>query len=189
MRLLIIAGLCLILAGCSGVRVLSPDEFCAECQAESPSEAESSTSQTKLRQFQQGQDNGGLFSISVLRNQLGLGGQGGGGGGGTGIGVNSYLWRASLDTLSFIPLATADPFGGVIISDWYVPPDVTDERFKVSIFILDKQLRADGVKASVFKQVMSANGSWVDTGVNNDVPRQLEDAILTRARQIRIEGT
>src|SRR5690606_28650480 len=63
-----------------------------------------------------------------------------------GIGVNSYLWRASLDTVAFMPLASADPFGGVILTDWYAPPETPDERFKVNVFILDKQLRSDGVQ-------------------------------------------
>ncbi|MCZ6604995.1 MAG: DUF3576 domain-containing protein [Alphaproteobacteria bacterium] len=187
MRFLMIGGLVLVLAACSGLRVRSPDEFCAECQAESPYEKQLATSQTSQRQFQRGEDTGGLFSISLFRNQLGRGG-GNTGGGGSGIGVNSHLWRASLDTLSFIPLSTADPFGGVIISDWYVPPEVTDERFKVSVFILDTQLRADGVRATVFKQTLNPNGGWIDAEVSRDVSAQLEDAILTRAREIRVNG-
>src|SRR6201998_852295 len=64
------------------------------------------------------------------------------------VGVNSYLWHATLDTLSFMPLASADPFGGVIITDWYSPSTTQDERFKVNIFILGRELRADGVRAS-----------------------------------------
>ena len=79
----------------------------------------------------------------------------GNGGGGPGIGVNSYLWHASLDTVSFLPLASADPFGGVIITDWYSPPATPNERFKVNVFILNRELRADGVKATVFRQKLS----------------------------------
>ena len=63
--------------------------------------------------------------------------------GATGVGVNSLLWRASLDTISFMPLVSADPFGGVIITDWYTPPQTPDERFKVNIYILGRALRAD----------------------------------------------
>ena len=77
------------------------------------------------------------------------------------LGVNSYLWHASLDTLSFMPLASADPFGGVIITDWYVAPNAPDERLKVTIYILDRNLRADGLKVVVFRQ--TRNGAvWTD---------------------------
>ena len=71
------------------------------------------------------------------------------GGGGSGIGVNAFLWRASLDTLSFLPLASADPFGGVIITDWYAPPESPDERFKVTVYLLSEQLRSDGLRIAV----------------------------------------
>jgi hypothetical protein len=108
------------------------------------------------------------------------------GGGGVGIGVNSFLWRASLDTLAFMPLSSADPFGGVIITDWYSPPESPDERFKVNIFILDRQLRSDGVRAAVFHQHHEATGAWADTSVAAATQTDLENAILTRARQLRI---
>jgi hypothetical protein len=105
--------------------------------------------------------------------------------GSTGIGVNSYLWRASLDTVSFMPLASADPFGGVIITDWYTAQEKPDERFKVNVFILDKQLRSDGIQVKVFRQIMKG-GKWVDNPVADNTGRQMEDAILTRARQLRV---
>ncbi len=105
--------------------------------------------------------------------------------GSTGIGVNSYLWRASLDTVSFMPLASADPFGGVIITDWYEAEEKPDERFKVNIFILDKQLRSDGVKVKVFRQTLKG-GKWIDSTVADNTGPQMEDAILTRARQLRV---
>lgn len=108
------------------------------------------------------------------------------GGVGGGIGVNSYLWRASLDTISFMPLASADPFGGVIITDWYSPPETQDERFKVNLFILGRDLRADGVRATVFRQLADGSGSWTDAPVEQQTPVDLENAILTRARQLRI---
>jgi hypothetical protein len=107
-------------------------------------------------------------------------------GGGAGIGVNSYLWRASLDTLAFMPLASADPFGGVIITDWYSPAETPDERFKVNVFILDRQLRADGVRAAVFKQRRAPDGRWADAPVDPATQTELENAILSRARQLRI---
>ncbi|MCI5060106.1 MAG: DUF3576 domain-containing protein [Alphaproteobacteria bacterium] len=106
--------------------------------------------------------------------------------GSTGIGVNSFLWRASLDTVSFMPLASADPFGGVIITDWYSSAEKPNERFKVNVFILDKHLTSTGVKAKVFKQIKQSGG-WKDTQVAEATNRQMEDAILTRARQLRVE--
>lgn len=116
---------------------------------------------------------------------------GGGGGtepesGGVGIGVNSYLWRASLDTVAFMPLASADPFGGVIITDWYSPPEAADERFKINVYILGRDLRADGVRTAVFRQRQGAAGEWVDAAIDQQTVIDLENAILTRARQLRI---
>lgn len=103
----------------------------------------------------------------------------------TGIGVNSYLWRASLDTVSFMPLASADPFGGVILTDWYSPPESPNERLKLNVFILDRQLRTDGIQVKVFRQVKNG-GDWRDAEVADDTARKLEDTILTRARQMRV---
>ena len=106
-------------------------------------------------------------------------------GGGTGIGVNSYLWRATLDTVSFLPVNSADPFGGVIITDWYSPDGSADERFKLNIYILDTQLRADGIRVQVFRQVRDG-ADWVDAPVETETSVTIEDAILTRAREMRI---
>ncbi len=106
----------------------------------------------------------------------------------TGIGVNSFLWRASLDTMSFMPLVSADPFGGVIITDWYAPPESPGERVKITIYILGRDLRADGVRASVFRQLRDESGDWVNATVEKRTQVELEDAILTRARQLRVAG-
>ena len=108
-------------------------------------------------------------------------------GGGGGIGINSFLWRASLDTLSFMPLSSADPFGGVIITDWYSPPESPGERFKMTIYIVDRRLRADGIKVAVFKQARSGAQDWVSAEVADDTAIQLENAILVRARQLRLD--
>lgn len=107
-------------------------------------------------------------------------------GAGSGIGVNAFLWRASLDTISFMPVTSADPFGGVIITDWYTPPATPNERFKLNIYIIDRQLRADGVRVSAFREIRKGDG-WVSAPVAPDTTRKLEDAILTRARQLRID--
>lgn len=101
------------------------------------------------------------------------------------LGVNSYMWHASLDTLSFMPLASADPFGGVIITDWYATPQAQDERMKVTVYIMDRRLRADGIKVAVFRQTKQ-NGAWVDATVAPDTATKLTDAILTRARELRL---
>jgi hypothetical protein len=107
-------------------------------------------------------------------------------GGGGGIGINSFLWRASLDTLSFMPLTSADPFGGVIITDWYSPPETPRERFKLNIYILDRRLRADGIKVALFRQERVGANEWRDAVVNNATATQLENAILRRARELRL---
>lgn len=105
---------------------------------------------------------------------------------GSGIGVNSFLWRASLDTVSFMPVQTADPFGGVILTDWYENPNVQGERFKVNVYILDRQLRSDSVRVAVFKQTRDNGGTWRDSAVGDKTALQLEDTILTRARELRV---
>jgi hypothetical protein len=121
---------------------------------------------------------GGIFGSAGKEN---------GTGGGSGVGVNSLLWRASLDTISFMPLVSADPFGGVIITDWYTPPATPDERFKVNVYILGRALRADGIRASVFRQ-QNQGGTWIDAPVALNTATDLENAILTRARQLRQSG-
>ncbi len=102
------------------------------------------------------------------------------------LGVNSYMWHATLDTLSFVPLASADPFGGVVITDWYSPPQTPGERMKVTVYILDRSLRADGLKVAVFRQTKDAAGGWTDATVAGETSTRLEDAILTRARELRL---
>ncbi len=101
------------------------------------------------------------------------------------LGVNSFLWHASLDTLRFMPLTSADPFGGVIITDWYSAPEDPQERMKVTVYILDRNLRADGLKIAVFRQQQTA-GAWADAQVSADTATKLENAILTRARELRL---
>ena len=104
--------------------------------------------------------------------------------GGAGVAVNSYLWRAALDTISFMPLASADPFGGTIITDWYADPASKNERTKLNVFILGRELKTANLRVKAFRQVAS-NGTWKDAPVNPATERALEDAILTKARQIR----
>ena len=104
------------------------------------------------------------------------------------LSVNGYLWRATLETLAFMPLASADPYGGTVITDWYVNPEKPDERFKCTVYILDARLRADGLNVAVFKQVKDGAGNWVDSPSTAQTETDLENAILTRARQLRLSN-
>ena len=104
--------------------------------------------------------------------------------GGAGIGVNAYLWRATLDTLSFMPLVSADPMGGVIITDWWQTGTQPRERFKATAYILSRRLRSDGIKVTIFRQV-EQNGQWVDTPVASSTRGEIEDKIIARARELR----
>lgn len=102
------------------------------------------------------------------------------------LGVNSFLWRATLDTLAFLPITAADPFGGTILTDWYEDPEAPGERYKVNVLILDRQLRADSLKISTFRQQKNKAGTWVDAPTDAKLGRKLEDTVLTRARQLRV---
>lgn len=100
--------------------------------------------------------------------------------------VNRYLWSASLETLNFLPVQSADPIAGLILTDWYVNPEIPAERFKTNVYILDSALRADALRVSVFRQERSETGEWIDASVNPATAREIENAILTRARQLRL---
>lgn len=106
----------------------------------------------------------------------------------TTIGVNSYLWRASLEALSFMPLLQTDSNGGVIVTDWYANPNDPNERMKVSVAILDQDLRADALRVAASRQTMQ-NGTWVDAPVAAATVQKLEDVILTRARDLRRQAS
>lgn len=127
----------------------------------------------------------GILVFGTDRNQQ----RGGADAAGGGIGVNAYLWRATLDTLSFMPLSSADPFGGVVITDWYSPPGVTNERFRATAYILGRQLRSDGVRVVLFRQEARPGGGWVDVPVAASTASELEDQVLSRARDLRSQST
>lgn len=162
--LLLLAGLAL--SACAQGRWVGTDEY------NDPAGAD------PVRGSLVGRDGIILFGTDRSRREDGTGGA---------LGVNAFLWRGTLDTLSFMPLASADPFGGVIITDWYSPPEAPNERFKVTAYILGRQLRADGVRVSVFRQVLS-RGQWLDVPVTPDTAAQLEDKILARARELRVQS-
>ncbi|MEM6667362.1 MAG: DUF3576 domain-containing protein, partial [Pseudomonadota bacterium] len=105
---------------------------------------------------------------------------------GSSLPVNRYMWQAALDTLDFMPLASTDPFTGVIATDWSTPPSAPGERVKVTVYIVTPDLAASALKVAVFREARTETGQWLPAAVNPNTPRQLEDAILTRARQIKI---
>ena len=104
----------------------------------------------------------------------------------TGLGVNGYLWRASLDTLAFLPIASADPFGGVITTDWHSTEVNKNERIRLNVLILDRDLRADGVKVTIFRQTREEGKDWENAPVAPATASSLEETILSRARQMRL---
>ena len=129
-----------------------------------------------------GRDDGGFFSSGGSGLLFGEGETSQGGV----IGVNSYLWRASLDTISFMPIKSADAFGGVILTDWHSPSESPNERFKLNVYILDRALRADGIRVAAFRQILDQNSQWRAAKLTKKTSRKIEDAILTRARQLRL---
>lgn len=106
----------------------------------------------------------------------------------TGVAVNRHLWRASLDALSFAPMEQADPFGGTIKTGWYTPPATPNERLRVAVYILDSRLRADALRVSVFKEVKKPTGDWADSTVDPETVTKLENLILNKARDLKIQG-
>lgn len=100
--------------------------------------------------------------------------------------VNRFLWRASLDTLAFLPLNSTDPFTGVIATDWAASPDAPNERFKVAAYVKSPVLTADSLQVALFREIRDPAGAWVTAPVSGATARQLEDAILVRARQLKI---
>jgi hypothetical protein len=107
---------------------------------------------------------------------------------GGGIGVNTFLWRATLDTLSFMPLVSADPFGGVIITDWHSDSEASKEKFKIVAYIIGTELRVDGIQVAVFKKIKKENGEWIDMKSSKILQNKVEDAILTKARKFKIQN-
>jgi hypothetical protein len=106
----------------------------------------------------------------------------------TEVGVNSVLWRSALQVIGFMPITSADPFAGVILTDWYGPDNSTDERFRINVYILSQTLHADAVRVATFRQVRGEQ-RWVDAAPSPDLNRRLEDAILFQARKLRVIAT
>lgn len=159
------------LTACAGTREVTQDEY-----------ASSSSQSTHLETSPGIAGEGGI--------SLGLGGKSSGRNesSAVGMGVNAYLWRGTLDTLSFMPLASADPLGGVIITDWWQSSTIPRERFKATAYIMTRTLRSDGIKVAVFRQV-EQKGQWVDTLVSSVTVSEIENRILARARELRTSIT
>jgi len=162
--LLVLTGV--LLSACSGNVAPAPEDQYPDSDTE--------------RLYRYGSLAGGEGGISLFGGK-----KKGGEGENSGIGVNSFLWRATLDTVSFMPLTSADPFGGVILTDWYVNPQVPGERTKVQAYVMSRELRADALKVSLFRQVQDSKGNWKDAAVAAETNTKLEDAILSRARELR----
>ena len=107
-----------------------------------------------------------------------------------GLGVNAFLWTATLDTIEVMPIEASDPYSGLITTEWYANPEMPDERFKLTVRILDTRLRADGVKATLHRQIYLGEGrGWIDGEVAAASEIQIENAILTRAQELRIQSS
>ena len=171
-RVVVAIALSALLAACSGARIED------DIPREIPGSPDVYTSSNAARSNEIGSLFGG--------DGLGFGGNRGTGGGG-GIGVNALLWQATLDTIAFMPLVQADPFGGVILTDWYSSDNAPSERLKLNVFIIGQELRADSVRVSMFRQRRTGTDNWEDVAVQPQSPIGIENAILTRARLLRRE--
>ncbi len=104
------------------------------------------------------------------------------------INVNAYLWRATLDVVHFMPLLSADPFGGTVLTDWYQSPEHKKERFKVNVFIIGAELRSDALKVTAFRQVQDNSGNWRDQNVHPALAKEIEEKILLKARDLKVSS-
>jgi len=159
-----------LLAGCGSL----------DGQLRTPGEDEYNPSSRRAEQAQRAGGGQGIVIFGTDRSRRGGGDQ-------TGIGVNAFLWRATLDTLGFLPLTSADPFGGVVLSDWYQPPGARGERFRATAYILGRELRSDAVRVTVFRQVQQGSG-WQDSASSASMNAEFEDRILARARELRTQS-
>jgi hypothetical protein len=159
----------LVLSACAQGRLQAPDEF-----------GTNNPRELILRQTGGSPRDAGLVLFGVDRSRQGSEA----GAAGSGMAVNAFLWRAALETLSFMPLASADPAGGVIITEWYSPTAAEAERFRAQAYVLSRQLRSDGVRVQVFRQVLRG-GQWVDASMSAGMGSDLEDRVLARARELR----
>ena len=102
-----------------------------------------------------------------------------------GMPINPYLWRGSLETIEFMPLVSADPFAGIIITDWYTGLNNPNERCKINIFIKGAEMKTSNLKVNSFCQIL-VDGNWLDQQINQKNNADLENAILNKAKKIRL---
>jgi hypothetical protein len=173
-RLALALSLPVLLAACGGGRMVGNDEYGTDNQRE-----------RILRETGGRAATSGLVVFGVDRSReerLNASGAG------SGMTVNAFLWRATLDTLRFMPLASADPFGGVVITDWFSPPEAPGERFKATAYVTTRTLRSDGIRVQVFRQTQRG-GQWVDAPASASTNAEMEDRVLARARELRSQQT
>ena len=102
---------------------------------------------------------------------------------------SNELWRASLDTIDFIPLASVNYSGGIIVTDWYSLPENPNERIKLTIFVVGRELRSDAIRVVVNVQTRDGlQDDWGNNARDLQFSRRLEDLVLNRAREIRAES-
>ena len=129
---------------------------------------------------------GGLFGKKGGISILGLGNNKDGVQTSMGMPINPYLWKGSLETVEFMPLISADPFAGIILTDWYSSGNSLNERCKVNIFIKGVELNSQNLKVNSFCQKLNPSNIWIDqpTIVDNNI--QLENAIFNKAKKFRL---
>jgi hypothetical protein len=105
-----------------------------------------------------------------------------------GLPVNALLWRAALDIASYVPLDDVDTFGGSIVTEWHQPKDTPDQRLKLTMFVVGRELRSDAITVRAYIQNRFGT-EWVDAGRDEALGRKLEDLVLHRARELRAAAT
>ena len=169
-RILLALGVASLIAGCSG-------NYAADESYETPRPATGQGGKYNPNESIFGDDGASLTALFSDEEESADGGR---------LPVNRYLWQGSLETLDFLPLASADPFTGVIATEWSVTPDSPGQRFKVAAYVTSPELEASSLRVAVFREDLREDGIWVPMPVSEETVRRLEDAILTRSRQIRI---
>ena len=102
--------------------------------------------------------------------------------------VNVFLWRGALETVDFMPLASADPVGGTIITDWYSTGENINERCKLNIFINGTTLTTENLRVTSFCQEFK-NQTWINKTINKDNNIKIENAILNKAKKLRLQSS
>ena len=101
--------------------------------------------------------------------------------------TSNEMWRSAIEILDFVPLATADYGGGIIITDWYADDLNSNESIKIMINFLSNEIRADGLKVKIYKKVcnknLNCNTQLLSSGLNDEIKL----AVLKKAAQIKTQ--